>query len=94
MVENIGINAGKVWAKLDKTGRMNAKDKNKIDQIYLDLTERIYYDDPDGQIISREELEAFLDFYAGEERRLKEDLPRKRWIMKRFLWSEYHPLPR
>jgi uncharacterized membrane protein len=36
MVENIGINAGKVWAKLDKTGRMNAKDLRKA----ISLTER------------------------------------------------------
>ncbi len=105
LISRIDLDLQAMWKLEDKSrnygetirefvGRMNAKDKNKIDQIYLDLTERIYYDDPDGQIISREELEAFLDFYAGEERRLKEDLPRKRWIMKRFLWSEYHPLPR
>lgn len=75
-------------------GRMNIKRKSKIDQVYLDLTERIYYDDPDRQIIASEDLAAFLSFYEKEEKRLKEDLPRNKWITKRFLWSDYHPLPR
>jgi S1-C subfamily serine protease len=29
MVEKIGINAGKVWTKLDEKGRMNVKDLKK-----------------------------------------------------------------
>ena len=29
MVEMIGINAGKVWTKLDENGRMNVKDLKK-----------------------------------------------------------------
>ena len=78
----------------DYVGRINSKGRYKIDQVYLDLTERIYYDDPDGQIVGQEELDSLLDFYAREERRLKEELPRKKWLLKRFLWSEYHPLPR
>jgi transglutaminase-like putative cysteine protease len=75
-------------------GRMNLKGKSKIDQVYLDLTEKIYYDDPDGLLIAPEDLSAFLSFYEREEKRLKEDLPREKWIFKRFLWSDYHPLPR
>lgn len=33
MVENIGINAGKVWTKLDKKGRMNVRDLRKAIKI-------------------------------------------------------------
>lgn len=39
MVEKIGINAGKVWAQLDKKGRMNVKDLRKV----VKLTERDTY---------------------------------------------------
>lgn len=36
MVEKIGADAGKVWTKLDKEGRMNVKDLRKV----IKLTER------------------------------------------------------
>lgn len=36
MIENIGINAGKVWTELDRSGRMNVKDLRKA----IKLTER------------------------------------------------------
>lgn len=39
MVEMIGINAGKVWTKLDEKGRMNVKDLRKA----VKLTERDAY---------------------------------------------------
>ncbi len=38
MVENIGINAGKVWTKLEDKGRMNVKDlKNAVKLTDKDL---------------------------------------------------------
>lgn len=38
MVEKIGINAGKVWAQLDKKGRMNVKEiKKGVNLTYNDL---------------------------------------------------------
>lgn len=78
----------------DFVGRVSRESANEIDQVYLDLTEKIYYDNPDEKIINEEEVKAFLIFYDNEERRLKKVLPRKVWILKRFLWSAYHPLPR
>ena len=39
MVEMIGINAGKVWTKLDEKGRMNVKDLRKA----VKLTEKDMY---------------------------------------------------
>lgn len=39
MVEMIGMNAGKVWTKLDEKGRMNVKDLRKS----VKLTERDAY---------------------------------------------------
>lgn len=33
MIEKIGINAGKVWAQLDETGRQNAKDVKKATKL-------------------------------------------------------------
>ncbi len=36
MVEKIGIDAGKVWTKLEEKGRMNVKDLRKL----IKLTER------------------------------------------------------
>lgn len=36
MIENIGVNAGKVWTTLDAKGRMNVKDLRKA----IKLTER------------------------------------------------------
>lgn len=78
----------------DFVGRVSRESDHEIDQVYLDLTERIYYDNPDGAGIDEEELKAFLTFYENEERRVKEALPQKTWLLKRFLWSDYHPLPR
>lgn len=74
--------------------RVSRESNTEIDQIYLDLTEKIYYDDPDEFMITEEDLKAFFTFYENEERRLKVNLPRKDWLLKRFLWSDYHPLPR
>ncbi len=38
MVEQIGVNAGKVWAQLEKKGRLNIKDlKNAVNITYNDL---------------------------------------------------------
>lgn len=38
MVENIGINAGKVWTQLDKKGRTSVKDiKKSVNLTYNDL---------------------------------------------------------
>ena len=39
MVEKIGINAGKVWTKLDSKGRMNVKDLRKA----IKITEKDMY---------------------------------------------------
>jgi len=39
MVEMIGINAGKVWSKLDEKGRMNVKNLRKA----VKLTEKDMY---------------------------------------------------
>ncbi len=78
----------------DFVERMKRENENEIDQIYLDLTEKIYYADPAEKVIKTKELQDFLIFYDNEERRLKKQLPGKTWIFKRFLWSEYHPLPR
>lgn len=39
MVETIGINAGKVWTKLDDKGRMNVKDLRKS----IKITEKDMY---------------------------------------------------
>ncbi len=39
MVEKIGINAGKVWTKLDEKGRMNVKDLRKA----IKITEKDMY---------------------------------------------------
>ena len=39
MVEKIGIDAGKVWTKLDEKGRMNVKDLRKA----VKLTEKDMY---------------------------------------------------
>ena len=33
MIENIGINAGKVWSQLDEEGRMNVKELKKATKL-------------------------------------------------------------
>lgn len=52
MVEQIGINAGKVWSILDTTGYQNVKDlKNATKLIYNDLYAALGWLAREGKIV-------------------------------------------
>lgn len=54
------------------------------------IEEAIYSHDMDE--LSEEDRHSLLKFYSREEEHLKNSIPKMRWLFRRFLWSNKHPL--
>lgn len=55
------------------------------------LIEEAIYSADMGEL-SKEDWRSLMVFYSREEEHLKNNMPKLKWLFKRFLWSQRHPL--